>query len=111
MEDKYEIREHPAIEALYAKRDMWIVAYFKGLYCGRMTSTQRSESTNRVMKDEFVNSVTLLHQFAVKMLEALQHMDHMDTEESHDAQVRTMFRILCNCSVMCYGQCYNCTCQ
>jgi hypothetical protein len=111
MEDKYEIREYPAIEVLYAKRDMWIAAYFKGLYHGRMTYTQRSESksTNKVMKDGFVNIVTSLHQFAVKMLEALQHMDHMDAEESHGARVRTMFRILCNCSVMCYGQCYNCT--
>jgi hypothetical protein len=65
------------------------MAYFKGLYCGRMTPTQESESTNRVMKDDFVNSVTSLHQFAEKMLEALEHMDHIDAEESHGAQVRT----------------------
>jgi hypothetical protein len=56
---------------LYAKREMWIRVYFKGLYYGRMTSTQQSEITNRVMKDGFVNSVTSLHQFAEKMLEAL----------------------------------------
>jgi hypothetical protein len=91
MEDKYGIQEHPTIKSLYAKREMWIMAYFKGLYCGRMTSTQRSENTNRVLKDGFVNSVTLLHQFAEKMLEALQHMDHIDTEESHGSQVRTWF--------------------
>jgi hypothetical protein len=66
--DRYGIRENPAIEALWAKRSMWIMAYFKGLYCGRMTSTQRSESTNGVLKDGFVNSVTSLHQFAEKML-------------------------------------------
>jgi hypothetical protein len=41
------------------------------------------------MKDGFVNSVTLLHQFVEKMLEVLQHMDHIDAEESHGAQVRT----------------------
>jgi hypothetical protein len=35
------------------------------------------------MKDGFVNSVTSLHLFADKMLEALQHMDHMDAEETH----------------------------
>jgi hypothetical protein len=71
MEDKYGIQEHPAIKSLYAKREMWIMTYFNGLYCGRMTSTQRSENTNRVMKDGFVNNVTSLHQFAEKMLEAL----------------------------------------
>jgi hypothetical protein len=83
MEEKYEIQEHPTIKSLYAKREMWIMAYFKGLYCGRMTSTQKSESTNMILKDVFVNSVTSLHQFAEKMLEALQHMDHIDAEESH----------------------------
>jgi hypothetical protein len=64
--DRYGIMENPAIEALWAKRHMWIMAYFKGLYCGRMTSTQRSESMNHVLKDRFVNSVTTLHQFAEK---------------------------------------------
>jgi hypothetical protein len=33
------------------------MAYFKGLCCGRMTSTQWSESTNMVLKDGFVNNV------------------------------------------------------
>jgi hypothetical protein len=61
MDDKYGIKEHPAIKALFAKQKMWIMAYFKGLYYGRMMSIQRSESTNRVLKDGFVNSVTLLH--------------------------------------------------
>jgi hypothetical protein len=91
MEDKYDIWEHPAIKSLYDKREMWIIAYFKGLYFGRMTSTQRSESTNRVLKDGFVNSVTSLYQFTKKMLEALQHMDHIDVEKSHGAQVQDCF--------------------
>jgi hypothetical protein len=41
--DKYGIKEHLAIKSLWNKRDMWIMVYFKGLYCGRMTSTQMSE--------------------------------------------------------------------
>jgi hypothetical protein len=61
MEDKYGIQEHPTIKSLYDMQEMWIMAYFKGLYCGRMTSKQRSESTNKVMKDVFINSVTSLH--------------------------------------------------
>jgi hypothetical protein len=53
------------------KKEMWIMAYFKELYCGPLISTQQSESTNRVLKDSFVNRLTSLHQFAEKMLEAL----------------------------------------
>jgi hypothetical protein len=95
MVDRYGIRENLAIEALWAKRSMWIMAYFKGLYCGRMTSTQRSESTNRVLKDGFVKSDTPLHQFTEKMLEALQHVDHMDAEESHCLQVVMDYLLFC----------------
>jgi hypothetical protein len=87
MEDKYGIKEHPIINSFYAKQEMWIMAYFKGLYCDRMTSTQRSESANIVPKDGFVNSVTSLHQSAEKMLETLQHMHHIDAKESHGSQV------------------------
>jgi hypothetical protein len=86
--DKYGIKEHPAIKSLWNKRDMWIMVYFKGLYCGRMMSTQMSESANRVWKDEFVNRLTSLHQFVEKMLEALQHMDHIEARESHYCHIR-----------------------
>jgi hypothetical protein len=87
MQDKYGIKEHPAKKYLYAKQKMWIMAYFKGLYCGIIISTQRSESTNRVLKGGFINSVTPLHKFVEKMLEVLQHMDHIYAEESHGSQV------------------------
>jgi hypothetical protein len=101
MVGRYGIRENPVIEALWAKRHMWITAYFMVLYCGRMTSTQRSESTNRILKDRFVNSVMSLHQFVEKMLEALQHMDHMDAEESHYSHVVIDYLLLV-CAFWCY---------
>ena len=92
--DTYGIRENPAIKALWDKRAMWIAAYFKKIYCGRMTSTQRSENTNRVLKDGFVNSVTSLHMFAKKMLEALQHVDHIEARETHYSQVKDASQLL-----------------
>jgi hypothetical protein len=49
-----------------------------------------------VLKDGFVNNITSLHQFAEKMLEALQHMDHIDAEESHGAQVQDFAFRLCD---------------
>ena len=52
-----------------------------------MTSTQRSESQNRVFKDGYVNESTILHMFAKRMLDSLQHAYHMDVRETHYAQV------------------------
>ncbi|CAL4906891.1 unnamed protein product [Urochloa decumbens] len=76
--DKCGIADHPAIRALRDKRERWIATYFKGMYCGRMTSTQRSESQNRVLKDGYVNESTSLHMFTKRMLDSLQHAGHMD---------------------------------
>jgi DNA topoisomerase VI subunit A len=90
--DKYRIKEHPAIKSLWNKKEMWIMAYCKGLYCGWMTSTQRSESANRVLKVRFVNRLTSLHQFTEKMLEALQHMDHIEAREIHYSHVRLLYK-------------------
>jgi hypothetical protein len=85
--DECGIREHPTIVALWQKRKRRIATYFKGMYCGRMTSTQRSESQNRVLKDGYVNNVTSLHIFAKRVLDSIQHTDHMDARESHYSQV------------------------
>ncbi|KAL6644101.1 hypothetical protein ACP70R_018867 [Stipagrostis hirtigluma subsp. patula] len=79
---EYGLEEYSAIRALWDKRPMWMAPYFKSVYCGQMTSTQRSESTNRVLKDGFVNHTTSLHMFAKRMLEAIQHMDQMEAQET-----------------------------
>ncbi|XP_066347564.1 protein FAR1-RELATED SEQUENCE 5-like [Miscanthus floridulus] len=88
--DECGIADHPAIRALWDKRERWIAAYFKGMYCGRMTSTQRSESQNRVLKDGYVSESTSLHMFARRMLDSLQHADHMDAGETHYAQAEVV---------------------
>jgi hypothetical protein len=76
--DECGIVDHPAIIALWQKRERWIEAYFKGMYCGRMTSTQRSKSHNRVLKKGYVNESTSLHMFARRMSDSLHHADHID---------------------------------
>jgi hypothetical protein len=72
--DEYGIHENVAIDGLWKQRELWIPAYFKKYYCGRMTSTQRSESVNKMVKDSgFMTYMTSLNTFVRKLLQVIQH--------------------------------------
>jgi hypothetical protein len=92
--DECGIADHLAIIALWKKRDRWIAAYFKGMYYGRMTSARWSESQNRVLKDGYVNESNVLHMFARRILDSLNHVDHIDARETHYAQVMYHLQLL-----------------
>uniref|UniRef100_K3Y121 Protein FAR1-RELATED SEQUENCE n=1 Tax=Setaria italica TaxID=4555 RepID=K3Y121_SETIT len=75
--DDYDIREDDAIQGLWESRKLWVVAYLKPLYCGRMTSTQRSESVNKMIKGSgFTGPLTCMSKFARRMLNFIQHTNH-----------------------------------
>ncbi|WVZ64205.1 hypothetical protein U9M48_013766 [Paspalum notatum var. saurae] len=84
------IQEHPAIVALWSKRSMFIACYFKANYYGRMTSTQRSESTNNMLKLGFVNNATSMNMLAKQCFQAIQHVDHLAPCETHYSEAPNM---------------------
>ncbi|XP_066392231.1 protein FAR1-RELATED SEQUENCE 1-like [Miscanthus floridulus] len=73
------------------KRKSWIATYFKGMYCGIKTSTQRSESQNRVLKDGYVNNTTTLHTFA-KRAEVVRACKSRFDEQLSRVYTRAMYQ-------------------
>ncbi|KQJ88972.1 hypothetical protein BRADI_4g22525v3 [Brachypodium distachyon] len=48
--DRYKLKNNPYIDRLYENREMWVKPYFLDIFCASMTSTQRSESANSMLK-------------------------------------------------------------
>jgi hypothetical protein len=62
--DKYNLHDDTMMMQLWEDREEWISAYFKNIFCARMTSTQCSESMNAALKRGFVSERKNLHRFA-----------------------------------------------
>ncbi|XBI79356.1 hypothetical protein VPH35_088850 [Triticum aestivum] len=61
--DTYNLHDDATMVAMWNERERWISAYFKEILCARMTSTQRSESMNYVLKKNYVCERQNLHRF------------------------------------------------
>ena len=84
---EFKLEENPALRSLYDQRTRYIPAYFKGDYCGRMASTQRSESTNFIMKKCFVGKKTAFHRFAKHVLNFVHTRKMKESAETYQGTV------------------------
>ncbi|XP_062183223.1 uncharacterized protein LOC133887306 [Phragmites australis] len=89
MLSRFKLQDDPTLRSLYNIRERWVKAFFKHKYCGRMTSTQRSESTNMMVKNNFVNHTTVLHKFAKQMLKVIQRRRAAEAAEEYGGMCRT----------------------
>ena len=85
---EFDLQGNATMESLFRQRARYIPAFFKDDYCGMMTSTQRSESSNYAIKKNFVGKQTCLHKFAKRTLDFMQTRKMKEGAETYLATVK-----------------------
>jgi hypothetical protein len=87
MLDKYDLRDDTMMLSLWEIREEWISAYFKNVFCARMTSTQRSESMNASLKRGMLKKKMSLHRFAEQVKKLIFERKQKERAKTFSAQV------------------------
>ncbi|KQJ81867.2 hypothetical protein BRADI_5g03565v3 [Brachypodium distachyon] len=80
--NKYNLHDVNVMVNLWNERKTWIFAYWKDVLCACMTSTQRSESMNHVLKNGFVREQHDLHIFAQQVNNCIQTRHESEAAEA-----------------------------
>ncbi|KAE8820271.1 hypothetical protein D1007_01689 [Hordeum vulgare] len=80
MLERYSLKKHPFLREIYEVWHKCAKPYFRGVFCAKMTSTQRSERANHMLKS-YVPRGCPMHLF-IKQYEKLQF--DMESEESFE---------------------------
>ena len=77
---QYGLQDNVFLKQIYETREKWVKSYFKGVFCARMISTQRSESANHMLKNILSPGCTL-HKFIDQYMK-LQYI--RDEDENYE---------------------------
>ncbi|XP_039841858.1 protein FAR-RED IMPAIRED RESPONSE 1-like [Panicum virgatum] len=78
---KYRLSKNKFLKRLFKYREKWAKPYFMGIFCAGMTSTQRSESANHMLK-RFIQRAAPMHLFVAKFNEFQSDRNDQESKES-----------------------------
>jgi hypothetical protein len=79
---KYNLTENKFLQHIYKHRGMWAKPYFMNIFCAGMTSTQRSESANHMLK-AIIQRSSPMHMFVRKFSELQIDRNKQEDKENH----------------------------
>nr|XP_040253250.1 protein FAR1-RELATED SEQUENCE 5 isoform X2 [Aegilops tauschii subsp. strangulata] len=80
--EKYKLNNNDYMTRLFDKRAMWAKPYFKEIFCAGMTSTQRSESANHMLK-QYIQRSSPMHVFVRQYGKFLGARRSEEAREAH----------------------------
>jgi len=78
----YSLQDNKFLGRLFYYRRMWAKPYFMDIFCAGMTSTQRSESANHMLK-QVIQREAPMHVFVNKFNELLGSRDDDEGKQVH----------------------------
>ena len=92
---KYNLENNQFLQRLYKYRSKWAKPYFMDIFCAGMTSTQRSESANHMLK-QFIQRSAPMHMFVRKFNEFQMDRNDQEGKEVHlTKQVQSHILLFC----------------
>ena len=79
---KYKLQGNKYLRRIFKWRDMWAMPYFMGTFCAWMTSTQRSESANHLLK-KFISRSSPMHLFVKQYNKLLDSRSQAEDEANY----------------------------
>jgi hypothetical protein len=92
MVEHFNLTENEYLANIYNKRGKWAKAYFRGTFCARMSSTQRSESANHMLK-RFVPRNCSMNRFVVQFNKLLFALSRAEVRAEYDTKIVRRFSI------------------
>ena len=80
--DKYNLHDDATMVAMWNERGRWISAYFKEIFCAKMTSTHQSESMNYVLNKNYVNERHNLQRFVSQVNSCVKTRRQTENQET-----------------------------
>jgi MULE transposase domain/FAR1 DNA-binding domain/SWIM zinc finger len=80
MLETHKVKDNNHLKVMFRSRAEWVPAYFRDTFFAEMSTTQRSESMNAILK-LWLHSHTSIYQFVMKIENVIEGIWHRESDE------------------------------